>query len=218
MKQVNQENNEYVLDNDTLEKYIAMHPIRTEEAFKSMLDVAFGNNFFTYKDVEEIIKNEYNINKNFSTILQEAENLYTRKNGITTLDINSTRPLTSEENSFKNELSYIFISMNKMEDISFLMCLDKDTFLIANKDSKRMLFSSHPYANQTIVFVYQKEKILYSVDISIFNNAIKECSFYKVGNHGLFDEVKQAIDKYKKDKLDFYTNSKIIQKSLEENR
>lgn len=68
------------------------------------------------------------------------------------------------------------------------------------------------------VFINSKREILFDVDITIFNNAIKEFKQYveyqdrSVNRKDLPYEkkIQLAIKDYKNDKLDFYSGSQIV--------
>ena len=90
---------------------------------------------------------------------------------INTLTISTTRPFTRDESIYIKALSYLFDCFNEMNtENSFSMYLSQSTFLLANKKFSR---SVNP-----LVFVNQKGDILFDVDISVFNKAIKEFRKY----------------------------------------
>ena len=129
---------------------------------------------------------------------------------ISTLNIYSNLPLTELEYYYLQALDYLFQQFEKIEkdQNSFVLYLNKSTFLVGNHNVNE---SINPF-----VFVTETGKILYDVDISVFNNVIDEFNdyimYYKNKHPELPKEktIQLAIKDYKNDKLDFYSNSKII--------
>lgn len=131
---------------------------------------------------------------------------------IYTLNIYSNKPLSKLQNYYLEALKYLFSCFKDMQnDNNFCMSLQKSTYLLASHKANRQI--------NPIVFVNEKNEIMFNVDIKIFDNAITEFEAYikyydKNSDLSFEEKIKLAIKDYKNDKLDFYSNSKLITNSM----
>lgn len=135
---------------------------------------------------------------------------------ISTLVVTTEKPaLDYYETAYLHALEYTINSFESIDDReynNFCLYLSKGTFLIANHDINRKI---NPFA-----FVNEKGEIFFEVDISIFASVIDDfkgyISFCKNRNSDLPQEkiLQRAIKDYKNDCLDFYSNSRVVDKEL----
>lgn len=132
---------------------------------------------------------------------------------ISTLNIYAYKgTLSKDQYYYLQALDYLFQSFESIKKDSNTFCLyiGNNSFLIANHMDSKM---TNPF-----VFINNKREILFDVDITIFNNAIKEFKQYveyqdrSVNRKDLPYEkkIQLAIKDYKNDKLDFYSGSQIV--------
>ncbi len=70
------QNKTHTISEEIWEMHKEMHPIRSEEALLSNLRIVFGSKEFSDKDIEKIIKDEYNVHSFMADILERAEEQY----------------------------------------------------------------------------------------------------------------------------------------------
>ena len=76
MKTIIYKDRKYFISDDLWDKYIQMHPIRTEEALNGSLSIVFGDKNFSEEDIKNHILDEYDVHISMGDIIEEARDLY----------------------------------------------------------------------------------------------------------------------------------------------
>lgn len=66
----------YMIPEETWEKHLEMHPVRSMDALAHNLEVVYGKKTYTPGEIKSVILDEYEIHSRMGDILDQAEEIY----------------------------------------------------------------------------------------------------------------------------------------------